>query len=62
LTNDEYRAAQSTLGLTNKQLAEKLGVTQDTIVKRKSGRTPITTEAAIAIKKLLGDSNENSSN
>lgn len=62
MTHDEYREAQLSTGLSNVELANALGVTPDTIVKRKHGRARITKEAEIAIKTLLGEKSANDTN
>lgn len=48
----EYKAIRETLGLTQDALAERLGVTRETIVRRESGKATITEEAAMAIRSL----------
>lgn len=62
MTHDEYREAQLSTGLSNVELANALGVTPDTIVKRKHGRARITKETEIAIKTLLGEKSANDTN
>lgn len=52
MTPADYKAAREALGLTQAQLAERLGVTRATINAREAGRTPITEEASLAIRAL----------
>ena len=53
MTSSEFSESQRKLGMTNAEFAEALGVTPDTIVKRKAGRVKITKQASIAVKNLL---------
>jgi len=53
MTCKEYAQAQKMLKMTNVQFAYALGVTQDTIVKRKYGRIKITMQAEKAVINLL---------
>ena len=48
----KYKAARERLGLTQAQLAERLGVTRKTINRREAGEATITTEAELAIRSL----------
>lgn len=48
----QYKALRERLGLTQAGLAALLGVTRATINAREAGRTPITEEAARAIRSL----------
>ena len=51
MTPAEYKAAREKLGLTQVELASRLGVSRRTIINREQGRL-ITREAALAIKAL----------
>jgi len=53
MTCKEYAQAQKMLKMTNLQFAHALGVTQDTIVKRKYGRIKITMQAEKAVINLM---------
>ena len=53
MTADEYRAARQRLGLKQAELAQKLGVTTNTVSRRELGLVPISREADIAIKCLV---------
>ena len=48
----EYKALRKRLGLTQQQLAKRLGVASNTISRRELGVRPITREAEIAIRGL----------
>lgn len=58
----EYKSLQKKTGLKNRELALELGVTEDTIVKRKGGRSPINREAELAIKYIIEVKNVNTDN
>lgn len=49
-----YKARRESLGLTQAQLAERLGIARETVARREAGhpRNPITPEAALAIDAL----------
>ena len=51
---NQYRAIRKSLGLTQTELGQKLGVSRDTIHRRETGDAPITPEAAMAMRKLAG--------
>lgn len=51
MTGPAYRAIREALGLTQHELAEKLGVTKRTIINREQGGH-MTQEAAMAIRFL----------
>ena len=51
MTAEEYRAARERLGLSQRELAERLGVHVQTVKARESGR-PINGEAELAIRAL----------
>ena len=53
MTPIDYKAAREKLGLTQRDLAERLGVTRATINAREARRTRITTEAELAIEALV---------
>jgi transcriptional regulator with XRE-family HTH domain len=54
MTADQYKQARLMLGLSAKQLAERLGVSFGTIYNRESGKTAtIPQEAVIAITQLI---------
>ena len=50
----DYKALRETLGLTQAQLAERLGIARETVARREAGhpRNPITPEAALALDAL----------
>ena len=48
----EYKETREKLGLTQAQLADRLGVTRKTINRREAGEATITTEAELAIRSL----------
>lgn len=54
MSPEEYRSIRKKLGLTQAELAEKLGVSRRTIVKREGDKT-ITREAQIAISSLTSE-------
>lgn len=54
MTPADYKAARDRLGLTQEQLAKRVGVSVRTIASREAGG-PITREAEIAIRAILSD-------
>lgn len=50
MTADEYRAIRERLELKQGELAERLGVTLNTISRREIGQVPITKEAELALR------------
>lgn len=50
----DYKARRESLGLTQAQLAERLGIARETVARREAGhpRNPITPEAALALDAL----------
>jgi len=52
MTPDEYRHIRRELGLTQAQLAARLGVATNTIARRERGEQPIDREAALALRSL----------
>lgn len=52
MTAAKYKATREALGLTQENLAKRLGVTRATINAREAGRVPITAESALAILAL----------
>lgn len=52
MTGNQYKAAREKLGLTQAQLADKLGVTRKTIGYRESKKT-VPREAVMAIEVLV---------
>ena len=54
MTRTQYRKLRETiLNMTQTQLAEKLGVSRDTITRRESGKADISHEAELAIEALV---------
>ena len=54
MTSEQYKQARIALGLSAKQLAERLGVSFGTVYNRESGKTAtIPQEAIIAITQLI---------
>ena len=49
MTPADYKAAREKLRITQRELAERLGVTRATINSREAGRVRITKEAELAI-------------
>ena len=49
MTGERYRRARRLLGLTQRKLAEHLGVHPQTISDRERGKNPLTREAWLAI-------------
>lgn len=56
MNGEQYRKLREASGYTQPALAEKLGVSVDTIGRRESGTAVINAEAGIAIKALCMDS------
>jgi DNA-binding XRE family transcriptional regulator len=52
MTSQEYKTARRELGLTQRQLAEVLGVTRATVNRRESAGGTVTTEAELAMAAL----------
>jgi DNA-binding XRE family transcriptional regulator len=52
MTAEQYRSTRASLGLTQAELAELLGVSRDTIIRRESGESQITREIEVAIRLL----------
>jgi DNA-binding XRE family transcriptional regulator len=52
MTPDEYKAHREKLGITQAELAARLGVTRKTINRREAGDATITTEAELSIRSL----------
>lgn len=50
MTPAEYREIRQSLGLTQRELAERLGVDPQTISRRERGELPILREAVLAIR------------
>ena len=50
MTGDDYRAARLRLGLTQAELASRLGVTATSVARRERGEQRITPEAALALR------------
>lgn len=55
MTSEKYKERRKALGLTQPQLAEKLGVTKKTITDRERGAVGISDEAALAILSLTSE-------
>jgi len=54
MTAEEYREIRASLQLNQGQLAEKLGVALNTVSRRELGRLPITREAEMAVREVVG--------
>jgi len=52
MTRTEYREWRQRLGLTQAQLAERLGVAPNTVARRERGERPISDEAELALRAL----------
>ena len=52
MTPAEYKAARLSLGLTQAELAERLGIPREAISRRESNIQRITLEAEIALRSL----------
>lgn len=52
MSAEEYKEKRKQLGLTQAELAARLGVSVITIKRREGGQTPINHEAELAIKAL----------
>jgi transcriptional regulator with XRE-family HTH domain len=57
MTPDQYKATRKAIGLKQHELAERLGVTRETVCNRERGTSTISKEAAMAIKHLRSRSN-----
>ena len=57
MTPAQYRRQRERLGLTQAELAARLGVTRETVTRRETGKKPITGEAEMAIKSIKAESN-----
>lgn len=53
MTPQEYREVRIAAGLTQGQLAERLGVTREIINRREKGRAPIELEQVLALSILV---------
>ncbi len=53
MTPNTYKQYRKALGLTQTELAERLGVTRQCITLRETGRAPINKEAELAIERLI---------
>lgn len=51
MTKDEYKALRQSIGAQS-EVANRLGVTVQTIINREAGRSPITTESEFALRYL----------
>ena len=56
---EEYTKLRKGLGLLQKDLAEKLGVTRKTITDRERGAATITKESALAIRQIAAECKQN---
>lgn len=61
MTADELKHAQQQLGMTNRQLADAMGVSLSTVVKWRGEQHQIPKIAALAVRYLLGQSPRRSS-
>lgn len=52
MTPSEYRTAREKLGYTQAELAAKLGIPREAIVRREAGTQRITEEAVIALRAI----------
>ena len=52
MTPIQYRAHREQLGLTQARLADILGIAREAVVRRESGKQPISEEMSIAIRSL----------
>ena len=52
MTRLEYRRLRLAAGLTQKALAERLGIAKDTVARRERGERPISDEAAHAVRRV----------
>jgi transcriptional regulator with XRE-family HTH domain len=58
MTPDQYKATRKAIGLKQHQLAERLGVTRETVCNRERGTAIISREAAMALNHLRGKHND----
>ena len=52
MSPEDYKAERLALGLTQAELAERLGIPRESVSRRESGDQRITLEAEIAIRSL----------
>jgi transcriptional regulator with XRE-family HTH domain len=57
MTPEQYKATRKAIGLKQHELAERLGVTRETVCNRERGTATISKEAAMAIKHLRSRGN-----
>ena len=57
MTPEQYKATRKAIGFKQHELAERLGVTRETVCNRERGTAIISKEAAMAIKHLRGRGN-----
>ena len=53
MTAKQYRTLRETLNLSQSQLADKIGVTRETVVRRETSRRKVPEESALAITALV---------
>ena len=53
MTAKQYRTLRETLNLSQSALAEKIGVTRETVVRRETSRHKVPEESALAITALV---------
>jgi len=54
MTPEEYRDIRTSMELNQAQLAEKLGVALNTVSRRELGQIPISREAEMAVREVVG--------
>jgi transcriptional regulator with XRE-family HTH domain len=54
MTPEQYKATRKAIGLKQHELAERLGVTRETVCNRERGTAIIGSEAAMALQWLAG--------
>jgi len=54
MTPEQYRRLRLAAGLTQKELAARLGVSANTVARRERGERPISEEAAHALRGVCG--------